>query len=175
MWRRQPVSGNRLEVKPWMQIKATSPMPLYLGGLAFSSSCSCVLTYSVGKVMQISMPPASPPETRETRHIKDRTLDQLLGPKPWKHLTCLRGFQFVFVTGCSNSVLFLNPASKFSAPAPSLGNTTNMKHHLTGRPKKVLKSPRSVGCSHHFGHTSMKKDELVRKHLPATLQCCAHR
>lgn len=42
-------------------------MPLYLGGLAFSSSCSCVLTYSVGKVMQISMPPAIPPKERARR------------------------------------------------------------------------------------------------------------
>lgn len=40
----------------------SSPIPLYLGGLAFSSSCSWVFTYSVGKVMQISMPPAIPPE-----------------------------------------------------------------------------------------------------------------
>lgn len=38
------------------------PMPLYRGGLALSSSCSWVLTYSVGKVMQISIAPAMPPE-----------------------------------------------------------------------------------------------------------------
>ncbi len=50
-----------------------SPMPLYLGGFAFSSSCSCVLTYSVGKVMQISMPPAIPPETVKTL-IKHRLI-----------------------------------------------------------------------------------------------------
>lgn len=36
-------------------------MPRYRGGFARSSSCSCVFTYSVGKVMQISMPPARPP------------------------------------------------------------------------------------------------------------------
>lgn len=45
-----------------------SPIPLYLGGLAFSSSCNWVLTYSVGNVMQISMPPAIPPE--RTAEIK---------------------------------------------------------------------------------------------------------
>lgn len=38
------------------------PIPLYRGGLALSSSCSWVLTYSVGKVIQISIPPAMPPE-----------------------------------------------------------------------------------------------------------------
>lgn len=40
------------------------PMPLYFGGLAFSSSWSWVFTYSVGKVMQISIPPAMPPGTQ---------------------------------------------------------------------------------------------------------------
>lgn len=37
-------------------------MPRYRGGCERSSSCSWVFTYSVGKVMQISMPPARPPE-----------------------------------------------------------------------------------------------------------------
>lgn len=31
--------------------------------LPFSSNCSCVLTYSVGNVIQISMPPVIPPAT----------------------------------------------------------------------------------------------------------------
>ena len=35
--------------------------PLYLGTAAFSSSWSCVLTYSVGKVIMISRPPEIPP------------------------------------------------------------------------------------------------------------------
>lgn len=49
-------------------LTAYKPIPLYFGGLAFSSSCNWVLTYSVGKVMQISMPPAIPPgNTKEIR------------------------------------------------------------------------------------------------------------
>ena len=36
--------------------------PLYLGTAAFSSSWSCVLTYSVGKVIMISRPPEIPPD-----------------------------------------------------------------------------------------------------------------
>lgn len=35
--------------------------PLYFGNSARESSCSCVFTYSVGKVQQISNPPAMPP------------------------------------------------------------------------------------------------------------------
>lgn len=53
--------NDRLGANPHGE-RMNSPMPLYFGGFAFSSNCSCVLTYSVGKVMQISMPPAIPPE-----------------------------------------------------------------------------------------------------------------
>ena len=44
-----------------------STMPSYFLALVplFSSSCSWVLTYSVGKVMQISMPPVIPPEKKK--------------------------------------------------------------------------------------------------------------
>lgn len=45
-----------------IHVPVTLPIPLYRGGLALSSSCSWVLTYSVGKVIQISIPPAMPPE-----------------------------------------------------------------------------------------------------------------
>lgn len=64
------ISSKVLELnkkKKKTTLNKDSPMPLYLGGLAFSSSCSCVLTYSVGKVMQISMPPAIPPKERARR------------------------------------------------------------------------------------------------------------
>lgn len=49
---------------PWVLtvFLTQSMIPLYLfAPPLFSSSCSCVLTYSVGKVMQISMPPVMPP------------------------------------------------------------------------------------------------------------------
>ena len=47
--------------------------PLYLGTAAFSSSWSCVLTYSVGKVIMISRPPEIPPGGEgEGRREKER-------------------------------------------------------------------------------------------------------
>lgn len=55
-----PAGGRAASVQPGA--RCDPPMPLYLGGLALSSSCSWVFTYSVGKVMQISIPPAMPPE-----------------------------------------------------------------------------------------------------------------
>lgn len=64
-----------------------SPMPLYLGGLAFSSSCSWVFTYSVGKVIQISIPPAIPPvENTEQRSDKALQSVEWDGQKGKRHL-----------------------------------------------------------------------------------------
>ena len=40
--------------------------PLYFGVAARSSSCNWVLTYSVGKVIMISRPPAIPPAAQDT-------------------------------------------------------------------------------------------------------------
>ena len=49
--------------KPWLftVFTAQSTGPLYMGLAARSSSCTWVLTYSVGNVQQISSPPAIPP------------------------------------------------------------------------------------------------------------------
>lgn len=49
--------------KPWplTVFTAQSTGPLYTGFEARSSSCTCVFTYSVGNVQQISSPPAIPP------------------------------------------------------------------------------------------------------------------
>uniref|UniRef100_A0A2M3ZP88 Putative secreted peptide n=1 Tax=Anopheles braziliensis TaxID=58242 RepID=A0A2M3ZP88_9DIPT len=44
-------------------------MPLYCFVAPFSSSWSCVFTYSVGKVMQISIPPVMPPATMPLRPL----------------------------------------------------------------------------------------------------------
>ena len=46
---------------------AQSNIPLYLP--TFSSSCNCVLTYSVGYVIQISMPPVIPPAIIPLRNL----------------------------------------------------------------------------------------------------------
>lgn len=54
------------------------PIPLYFGGLALSSSCSWVLTYSVGKVMQISIPPAMPPAWWDGRGGKTKPWQKIL-------------------------------------------------------------------------------------------------
>ena len=56
-----------------------SPIPLYLGGFAFSSSCSWVLTYSMGKLMQISIPPAIPPAYTHTHRHTQSTYHQKKG------------------------------------------------------------------------------------------------
>lgn len=53
------------------------PIPLYRGGLALSSSCSWVLTYSVGKVIQISIPPAMPPEWEAGKERNTGFVDSL--------------------------------------------------------------------------------------------------
>ena len=46
---------------------AQSNIPLYFP--TFSSSCNCVLTYSVGYVIQISMPPVIPPAIIPLRNL----------------------------------------------------------------------------------------------------------
>lgn len=67
--------NDRLGVNPRGE-RMNSPMPLYLGGFAFSSSCSCVFTYSVGKVMQISMPPAMPPGITRRKTLTEWAVQQ---------------------------------------------------------------------------------------------------
>jgi hypothetical protein len=76
----------------------SSPMPRYRGGCERSSSCSCVFTYSVGKVMQISMPPARPPagtghQGPETPLRGGPSSPPPLSPSPARTLSHVAAFQ----------------------------------------------------------------------------------
>lgn len=54
----------------WTVFLTQSKMPVYCFAAvpAFSSSCSCVFTYSVGYVIHISMPPVIPPDKGITKY-----------------------------------------------------------------------------------------------------------
>lgn len=70
----------------------------------FSSNCNCVFTYSVGNVMQISIPPVIPPVNEQKKYIENSMSKWI---KSLCELTSNDSFQSSWsASGCCGSIIF---------------------------------------------------------------------